>query len=40
MEIGMVFLSLIDPEKWKEIVKIGKIYFFGGLRTEKFFGGK
>ena len=36
MEIGMCFMSLIDPEKCKEIGKIGEIVF-GGPRTEKSF---
>ena len=33
MEIG-IFFSVLDPEKCKEIGKIGEI-LFGGLRTEK-----
>jgi len=36
MEIGMCFLSLIDPEKGKEIGKIDEIAF-SGPRTEKNF---
>ena len=38
MEIGL-FFSVLDPEKCKEIGKIGEI-FLGGLRTEKKIEGK
>jgi len=36
MEIGMLFLSFTEPEKCKEIGKIGEIVF-GGPRTETKF---